>query len=64
MSIIKANIIRTFELPKLSPKQNIYVENKWDSAYMKKFISKKWPYEKTKSSLLQDFWAVLSSSVN
>lgn len=63
MSTIQANLTNPFTLTKLSPGPTLYTNNKLDTLFLKKFITKKWPFEVYKSSLLQDFWLVLTSII-
>ncbi len=64
MNTIQINLISPIILTKLSPGPTLYVKNTWDTSFIKKFISSKWPYELYKGSLLNDFFSVLFSKVN
>ncbi len=64
MNTIQANLLNPVALTKLSLGSTQYTNNKWDASFIKKFITKKWPFEMYKGSILQDFWSVLSSSTN
>lgn len=63
MIAIQARLTNPFTLTKLSPGPTLYTINKWDSSFLKKFITEKWPFEVYKDSLLHDFWSVFSSKI-
>lgn len=50
-----------FALTKLSHEKAPYFKNKKDGLFIKKFITKKWPYEIYRGSIFQDFLLVLNS---
>ncbi len=60
MSTLQVDPIKAFTLTKLSSHKSNYNSGIWNNAFLKKFITNKWPYEVYKGSLLQDFWTVLS----
>lgn len=64
MNTIQANLIDTFTLTKLSPGPTHYTNNKWDSSFIKKFTTTKWPLELYKGSLLNDFLSLFFSHVH
>ncbi|OGK62115.1 hypothetical protein A2334_04630 [Candidatus Roizmanbacteria bacterium RIFOXYB2_FULL_38_10] len=64
MNTTQSESINSISLTKLTAKSIAVTENyKWDSSFIKKFVSKKWPYELYKGSLLNDLFNVLFSPV-
>jgi hypothetical protein len=61
MNTMQVHSINSFTLTRLSFKPNLYKNDIFNKSFLKKFVTKKWPYELYKGSVIQDFWTILSS---
>ena len=61
MSTIQADLTNSLPLTRLSSGPTLFMNDKWDSSFIKKFVTAKWPYEVYERSILGDLWLVLTS---
>lgn len=63
MSTIQAGLTNLFPVPKFSPVSIAFTSDAWDSSFIKKFATHKWPYELYKGSFFHDLALVFFSPV-